>query len=295
MNTKDLEYFISLTKLKSFSQTAHKFKVSQPTITFALKRLENELGTKLIIRFRAQKELIITDSGQQLIKHANNILQNYDLLKNEVVQGRLKKLALGLPPIIENSYFPVIAKSLKKNDLLNKIDTLEYGSKTTLQALRGGAIDLALLGSIEPLSDEMIKTDEFDRQSFSIYVSISHPLAKQKKVFFKDLKNEDFVLFKNGFIHNQAFNLLASRNHFHPKVVFRTNGTHSILNLIAENIGIGFLTSIIDPYRKDIVKVDLLDTDLPTFVTSIAYRQSHVFNSLQKKILNNIRQSLLHT
>lgn len=55
MNTKDLEYFIRLTEIKSFSKVAKDFSVSQPAITFALKRLENELNAKLIIRFRAQK------------------------------------------------------------------------------------------------------------------------------------------------------------------------------------------------------------------------------------------------
>ncbi|KRM88953.1 malolactic regulator [Liquorilactobacillus vini DSM 20605] len=291
MNTRDLEYFIKLTELKNFSKVAHEFKVSQPTITFALRRLEEELNAKLIIRFRAQKQLIITDSGQQLIKHAKNILQNYALLKKEITQAHLQKLNLGLPPIIENRYFPLIAKNLKQDHLLNKIETREYGSKTTLQALQNGSIDLALLASIDPLSDPNIQTQEFDRQPFAIFVSANHALAQKKEAYFKDLKNEDFVLFKDGFIHNQAFSLLASRNHFRPKVIFRSNGTHSLMNLIAKGIGIGFLTAVVDP-PENIVKVNLLDKDVPHFVTSIAYRRSHIFNPLQEKILNSIQASL---
>lgn len=195
MNTKDLEYFIRLTEIKSFSKVAKDFSVSQPAITFALKRLENELNAKLIIRFRAQKELIVTDSGKQLLEHARRILLNYDLVKKEIDSNRLQQLALGLPPIIENNYFPLIAKNLKNHGLLDKIRTWEYGSKTTLAALKNGEIDLALLGSIDPLSDEGIHTEEFDRQPFAIFVSRQHPLAKVKQVYFSELKNEDFVLF----------------------------------------------------------------------------------------------------
>ncbi|KRL41071.1 malolactic regulator [Liquorilactobacillus nagelii DSM 13675] len=271
---------------------AKDFSVSQPAITFALKRLENELNAKLIIRFRAQKELIVTDSGKQLLEHARRILLNYDLVKKEIDSNRLQQLALGLPPIIENNYFPLIAKNLKNHGLLDKIKTWEYGSKTTLAALKNGEIDLALLGSIDPLSDEGIHTEEFDRQPFAIFVSRQHPLAKVKQVYFSELKNEDFVLFKDGFIHNQAFNLLVTRNHLRPRVVFRSNGTHSLMNLIAQGVGIGFLTSVISPLRDDIIKIKLLDQDLPHFVTSIAYRRSHIFTPLQQEILTEIRKSL---
>ncbi|KRL05627.1 LysR family transcriptional regulator [Liquorilactobacillus oeni] len=293
MNTRDLEYFICLTKIKNFSKVAQKFGVSQPTISFALQRLENELGAKLIIRHRAQRQLIITECGQQLLQHAQDIMLHCQWLLHEIEDERQKKLSLGLPPIIENNYFPQVAKNLKTHGLLNKIQTLEYGSKTTLKALQTGEVDLALLGSIDPLNDKEIITEEFDRQPFVVYVSQNHPLAKKKTVYFSDLKDEDFVLFKDGFVHNHAFNLLTTRNHFHPHVVFRSNGSHTLVNLVADGVGIGFLTAIIQPFRTDVVRLELLDQDAPMFVTNIAYRRSHVFNKLQQRILDSIRQTLV--
>lgn len=292
MNTRDLEYFIRLTEVKNFSKVAHEFKVSQPTITFALQRLENELNTKLIVRFRAQKQLIITDSGKLLLQHAKGILAHYYLVKKEIAQHHLEQLTVGLSPIIENNYFPIIAQNLKEHHLLGKVQTGEYSSKATLQALRNGSIDLALFSSIVPLKDENLYTEEFDRQTFSIFVTRNSPLVKKEKVYFKDLKNEDFVLLKNGYVHDQAFSLLAARNHFRPKVVFRSNQTHSLMNLIAKGIGIGFLTSLADPLRQDIVKIKLQDQDLPSLITSLAYRRSHIFNPLQTEILNDIRGTL---
>lgn len=102
LNTKDLEYFINLTQLKNFSKVAQKFGgVSQPTITFALQRLENELNAKLIIRHRAQRRLVITESGQQLLEHATDIMLHYQWLQREILAGHQKKLSLGLPPIIK--------------------------------------------------------------------------------------------------------------------------------------------------------------------------------------------------
>lgn len=110
MNTKDIAYFIKLTEIKSFSKVANTFGVSQPTVSFALKRLEEELGTTLIVRFRAQKTLRVTASGQQFLVHARRILDELKVASQEITDQRLKHLTLGLPPIIENNYFRKLLK-----------------------------------------------------------------------------------------------------------------------------------------------------------------------------------------
>ncbi len=179
MNIRDLAYFVKLTEIKNFSQVAQYFHVSQPTITFALQRLEKELDATLLIRHRAHGDLLITPSGQQLLVHATNIVNEDRLLRQELQNQKQEKLLLGLPPIIENTYFPKIAKQLKAANLLSRLQTLEEGSMTTLEALQAGTIDLALLGSVAPLNDPNLETVIFDQRPFAIYVARTHPLAKQ--------------------------------------------------------------------------------------------------------------------
>ncbi|WP_252904326.1 LysR family transcriptional regulator [Secundilactobacillus silagei] len=149
MNVRDLEYFIKLADIKNFSKVAASFNVSQPTITFALQRLEKSFGAGLMIRHRAHGDLSLTDSGQQLLVHAKTIVDEYQLAQRELTEKQQGRLAMGLPPIIENTYFPQIAKRLKRVGLLNKLYTLEEGSMTTLQALQAGNIDVALLATIQ--------------------------------------------------------------------------------------------------------------------------------------------------
>lgn len=292
MNIRDLAYFVKLTEIKNFSQVAQYFHVSQPTITFALQRLEKELGTTLLIRHRAHSDLLITPSGEQLLTHATNIVNEDRLLRRELQNQKQEKLLLGLPPIIENTYFPKIAKQLKQAKLLDRIQTLEEGSMTTLEALQAGTIDLALLGSVTPLADPGLTTVVFGQRPFAIYVARTHPLAQRAGVYFAELKNEDFVLFKGGFIHNRAFNALAKQNHFRPHVAFRSNGTQSLLNLIANEVGIGFLTTAMLDQDADVVRVPLLDEQVPQFITSLAYRQSHVFTPAQQQVVATISETL---
>ncbi|MBW1605114.1 LysR family transcriptional regulator [Lactobacillus sp. Sy-1] len=292
MNTRDLEYFIALTEIKNFSKVAYKFKVSQPTITFALQRLERELDSKLILRSRGHN-LAITDSGEQLLLHARAIIKHGQLASSEIKHLKDAKLRLGLPPTIEDRYFAVVSTKLKQHGLLNKIEAVELGSAATLTALKNGELDLALLGSINPLAESNITSEEFDRRPFAIYVSKQHRLANGNGVYFKDLKHEDFILFKSGFIHNQVISSMAKRSHFRPNVVFKSSGIHSIINMIRENVGIGFFSTLMSDSNSDVVKVKLLDRDVPQFVTSIVYRESHQFNQLQTEILNQIRAALI--
>lgn len=291
MNIKDLEYFIRLAELKNFSKVAAEFDVSQPTITFALQRLEKSFGTGLMIRHRAHGDLSLTDSGQQLLVHARTIVSEYQIAQKELAEKQQGRLAMGLPPIIENTYFPMIASKLKQAGLLKNLYTFEEGSMTTLHAIQNGRIDVAMLATIEPLIDERFVVESFHKQPFAIYVSKKHPLAERPGVHFADLKSESFLLFKEGFVHNQAFNQLARENHFRPKIAFRSNSIQSLLNLIADDVGIGFL-SMSTPVGAEVVRLPLLDENQPEFITSLVYRRSHVFNPLQERMLELIRTSL---
>lgn len=292
MNTKDLAYFNQLIQVKNFSKVAQAFNVTQPTITMAIKRLEAEFQAKLVLRDRIHNELVVTPSGRQLAVHAQTVLRELDLAHQEITHLTRDRTMLGLPPIIENYYFPRVAAHLQAQGMLANLQTLEGGSVWLRNALRDGRADLALLGSTEPLSYKTLVAEEFDRQPFNIFVAANHPLAKRKRIYFSELKGEKFVLFNSSFVHNTAFNTLTRRNHFRPEVVFRANDTHVIMNLVAANVGVTFLTDIVDQHRQDVVRLELLDDEQPEFISSIVTRTSHVLTPTQEQVLAVLRSTL---
>lgn len=292
MNTKDLDYFQQLILQKNFSKVAAFFGVTQPTITTAIKRLETEFETKLVIRDRVHNDIQITPSGDQLAIHAQVVLSELTLAHQELAHLAARQTTLGLPPIIENYYFPRIAARLQAENLLEGLQTVEGGSVWLRHALLNGQADIGLLGSIEPLAYQNLIAEEFDRKPFNIFIAKSHPLANRQKIYFSELRHEKFILFTNSFVHNTAFNKLTRRNHFRPEVVFRANDTHIITNLVAENVGITFLTDIVDQHRNDVVRLELLDDEQPEFISSIVYRTSHVLTPVQERVLQILRESL---
>ena len=91
MNIKDYQYFKKLSELKSFSDTANFFGVSQPTITYSLKRLEDTYGISLVKRKSYANSLSLTYAGEQLLSHINRILLENDLISDDMNRIKRKK------------------------------------------------------------------------------------------------------------------------------------------------------------------------------------------------------------
>ncbi|AKP04017.1 hypothetical protein ABB44_10595 [Companilactobacillus farciminis] len=92
MNLKDYQYFKKLSELKNFSDTANFFGVSQPTITYSLKRLEDTYGLSLIKRKSFANSLSLTYAGRQLLMHVDRILLENDLISDDMERIKREKL-----------------------------------------------------------------------------------------------------------------------------------------------------------------------------------------------------------
>ena len=114
MNLKDMEYFYYLCKFKSFTKTAEKLYVSQPSITMALKRVEKELNTKLVIRNHSEKQIELTEAGMILQRHTKNIIEEIKEIKLEISKVSGGNIKLGVPPMIGAYFFPTIMEELVK-------------------------------------------------------------------------------------------------------------------------------------------------------------------------------------
>lgn len=287
MRTKDLEYFVSLTQLKNFSKVSQKFHVSQPTISAAIHRLEKEFNTKLIIRDNPHLPLKLTDSGQKLLVHGQDILSNYQLAQLEIAHGIENKLIIGMPPLIEITYLPKVARQLPTK-LFQQILHISQGSLATLSDLKHGDLDVALLGYLDHFTEKSIKIITFDAQPFSIVLPKTHPLSQQTGLYFKDLQTQHFISLKNSFVQKQAFKYLSQANHIRPKVIFETSEVQSVINMVANQMGIALLSDAIAITDPNLVRIPLLDDNSPLFKVGLAYRKSTNFSPQQHALLTAI-------
>ena len=79
----DLTYFIEITNTLNLSRAAERLGISQPSLTFAIRRLEETIGTSLLIRHK--RGVHLTQAGKQLLKHARQLLQQWESIKSETL------------------------------------------------------------------------------------------------------------------------------------------------------------------------------------------------------------------
>ncbi|EOS7773055.1 LysR family transcriptional regulator [Enterococcus hirae] len=290
MNTRDIEYYVQIVKQKNFTKVAKYFQVSQPTITYALKRLEKELDAVLITRDRSHHELVITPAGKQLFIHAQSILQEIKMAKAEITQLQKKKLRFRMPPIIGNEYFPKLSSYFIKSQLMDQIEITDGGSRDLYGMIHQGRIDLAILGSTQPIIDQKLEIELLLDKRFMIVVAPTHPFADRQTISFSDLTAEQFVLLNEHYVHPAAFKKLAKQAHIEPKVVYQSNDLAILKSMIRENIGIGFLTEIAIHPEDHLVSIPLSDQLQPHFLISLAKRTQQIPTPLQENVVEVIQQ-----
>lgn len=283
MKIKDLEYFIELVKKQNFSVVAEHFHVSQPTITMAIRRLEREYGVAFFARDHVHHQIQVTQIGQQFAQHAQMILNELAVARQEIEHAKQNKVRFGLPPIIGSYYFPALAPTLMRNRLLERLDVMEYGSEELLQMLLHGELEMAFLGS-GPLTKSQLRVKELATYPFQIITSQHHRLAGKKVIRFGEVKGESFILPDADFIHEQAFRKLCRLNHLRPKVIYRTNDIHIIKNMVAEGLGISFLTKLAITQNDQVASLQLTDANQPVFHLSLAARQNEILSPVKAEL-----------
>ncbi|WP_225046660.1 LysR family transcriptional regulator [Lacticaseibacillus kribbianus] len=255
MNTRDLDYFQKLCELKNFSQVAAHFGVTQPTITMALKRLEAHFKIQLIDRDQSHGRVTVTAAGAQLAAHAAVITHQLAVAETELARARTTQIQLGLPPIIGSFYFPRLAPALLKSGLMDQLHTHEAGSDRLLADLRAGHLDVALLGSIGPLSSG----------PFCLVVAPDHPLAKAGPVAFATLAETPLVSLTEGFVHTKALAWFTKATGVHPRIVYRTPDVAILKQMVKAGVGAALLARVAVVPEDGLVALPLTEPGQPTF------------------------------
>ncbi len=286
MNLKDFQYFQELAKLNSFTAVAQSFKVSQPTITYAVKRLEEYFACDLFVKDPSHRSVILTQQGQILAQHIETILEEVSRLQKEIERANQAEIKIGFPPIIRARILSQLIGRGADLSFLSAFSMVGDGSLDLLQELVVGDLDFSLLGSLRTLDHPKLVTKELYQRSFYIMVSEKHPLAKKKSLSFQEVLNESFILLDEGHTHLEAFNQLNEKYHNQAKVLLKLSEVSMIGQLVRENLGLTFLTDfVLFSDIEGLVKIPLVPEDNFTFHVSYAYPKAAVLADATQRLI----------
>lgn len=242
MELKQLEYFLTISKLKSFTLAADQLYISQPGITSAIRRLEDELGINLFAKNR--KTAILTPEGQVFANHIERIMTDVSTALNKVEE--LKNLntgmiLIGISPSTSVSVASFLLAKFKNIYPTLNLVLIEDSSSNLKKMLEEDKLDLAFL--ILEHTIESLNTIVLGKQDLVVGLPAFHLLKGKTSLSFSSLKNEQFVLLKDGCpIHQMILAEFQAAN-ITPKISFESNYIQAIKRLVLCGAGITILPS----------------------------------------------------
>jgi len=196
MTLTELRYFITLSTELNFIKAADKLHISQPTLSLAIKKLEESCGGALVERNKS--ELKITELGNIVLNQARLIWQDYVQLEELIKQNKdplSQPLRIGAIHTSGPYLFPLIISEVKQN-LGIQLYIYEDFTDNLTRKLANGELDAIIVAEDFELR-QSIKYDLFEEEFF-LLINSNHDLAKQMKVSYMDIQNENLLILGEG-------------------------------------------------------------------------------------------------
>lgn len=239
MTLDQLRYFQAVCQYSSVSRAAQALNISQPSVSNAITKLENEFGVQLFAR--QSKRLVLTKEGAVLLKHAASLLQDADDTAKRMKElSDSKVLNLGVPPMISSYVLPILYSKFFTTHPHLKINIIEGDRSALLSMFEDNRINMAFLPHDGAL-DDTLRAQLLVELDNVCCMSNSHRLAQRESVRIEDLTDEKLVLFQNSFFQTERILDRFRRSNIAPNVLFHTAQVSTVQSIVSNDLAISFV------------------------------------------------------
>ena len=239
MDLKQLEYFVRVAELGSFTKASNLLDIAQPALSRQIRLLETELRQNLLIR--NGRGVAVTDAGKVLLEHGRGILHQVDRAKEDVsmVRGTLAgRVALGLPPSMAKIINLPLTREFRKMMPDAKLSIIEGLSVAMQESLLAGRLDIALLYNPGFTSDiETIPI--FDEDLY--FVSPKSKNSSKSAIELEELAQLPLVMPGRPNALRMLLETELNKIGKKPNIALEIDGVMMILDLIEDSAGHGIL------------------------------------------------------
>ena len=241
MNLRELEYLVAVGDHGHFGRAAQACHVSQPTLSTQLRKLEDELGVRLVER--TPRRATLTPVGRLVVERARQAIHEVDDIAELARAARDPSsgtLRVGLFPTLAPYLLPHVVAELHQRFPRLELLLVEEKSATLLARLRDGELDAALLA--RPQRDETLHEEPLFAEEFLLALPLGHPLARDAEpVDVAVLAHQDLLLLDEGHcLRDQALSVCASAG-ARERRGFRATSLETLRQMVAAGVGITLL------------------------------------------------------
>lgn len=261
MTFTQLKYFQIICKHQNITRASAELHVSQPSLSNAIKELEEEFGVTLFNR--RSRGLELTPEGSYFLEETTKLLAQADQLAAHMKEMGTANhtITLGLPAMSGSLVFPDLLQALYAGSPSTHVQVIESGSLANRQKVLEHTLDAAIITRNKPLSSSYGHV-VLRHVSICLYVSASHALAGRSTVRLQELNGMPFALLPDDTFLNDCIHQHFREMNLTLNTVVHTNQLTTIQQLVANNTVATFLLDDVLEESDDIVKISV--PDLPT-------------------------------
>jgi LysR family hydrogen peroxide-inducible transcriptional activator len=297
MTLTELKYIVAVAREKHFGHAAEACFVAQPTLSVAIKKLEDELGVTLFER--GGSEVSMTPLGAQIVAQAERVLEQTAAIK-EIAKQNKDPLAgpfrLGIIYTIAPYLLPSLVKTLIERVPQMPLILQENFTARLVELLRAGELDAIIVAL--PIPEQGFMVQPVYDEPFVVAVPRDHPWTKRENIHSGELKSETMLLLGNGHcFRDQVLEVCPEMSRFSTSGdgisrTFEGSSLETIRHMVASGIGITVLPegSVPDIHTKEgMLRYIPFADPVPSRRVVIAWRKSFTRGAA----IEAVRQALL--
>ncbi len=283
MTLTELRYVVTLARERHFGRAAERCHVSQPTLSVAVKKLEDELGIPLFER--SKSSIRVTETGQRIVEQAQRVLDQVGVIRDMAQDGKSQlssPLKVGAIYTIGPYLFPHLLPELRRAAPEMPLYIEENYTASLRQKLRQSELDAIIIAL--PFEEAEVLTLPLYDEPFVVLLPAGHPLAKKEQITADELAQEQLLLLGPG--HCFRDQVLEScpplvdavtrrADVGSPSLVTEGSSLETIRHMVASGLGITVLplsAATVMHYHKDVLVTRPFAPPVPFRTVALAWR-----------------------
>lgn len=270
MELRQLEYFVAVAEEQNFTRAAQRVHISQSGVSAQIRALEKELGAELFDR--SARTATLTVAGRAALEHARTALDAAEAVTQAV--GEVTDLIRGTLTVgmvvgcTVTPLFDALAEFHRAHPGV-EISLLEDNSDRLAEAVRAGALDVALIGTATAEPDGL-EALTLIREQLVAAVPTGHPLAARRRITLAELCTHPLVCMPPGTGVRTVFDRACATQSLRPVVALQAGAADAIADLAARGLAVAVLSdSMAAAHRDRLVTLTIEGAETPAFLALI--------------------------
>ena len=282
MTLNELRYIVAVARERHFGHAAESCHISQPTLSVAVRKLEDELGVTLFER--GPGEMTVTPIGRRIVEQAQRVLEEAAVVRQLASQGQddlVGMLRLGVIYTIGPYLLPHLIPRLHRRAPDMPLQIEESYTAHLGERLKAGDLDVLILSL--PFDEPGVMTQAVYEEPFVVLMPLGHPLEAATQVDAATLARQDLLLLGPGHcFRDQVLRFCPECNRLsvtsdNMQRTLEGSSLETIRLMVATGVGITVLpyTSVSGyAYPSDLLSVRPFEAPAPTRMVALAWRKS---------------------